>query len=128
MALFSPALLWTHPAPSWQWDVSYWAERLKEAKYALEEEQLRPYFALPNVLEVRAVPCQVAHVPWACCAELVLRAEGLAARVFEKLQLGQQCCPPRQLRHSPPPHPLLALVITPHAIPAGPLWPGQAAV
>ena len=34
------------------WDVSFWSERLKEAKYALEEEQLRPYFALPNVLEV----------------------------------------------------------------------------
>lgn len=41
------------PAPLPQWDVSYWAERLKEAKYALEEEALRPYFALPNVLEVR---------------------------------------------------------------------------
>ncbi|EFN52299.1 hypothetical protein CHLNCDRAFT_139059 [Chlorella variabilis] len=37
--------------PLQQWDVSFWAERLKEAKYALEEEQLRPYFALPNVLE-----------------------------------------------------------------------------
>jgi oligopeptidase A len=34
-----------------QWDVSYWAERLKEAKYSLEEEQLRPFFALPNVLQ-----------------------------------------------------------------------------
>lgn len=35
-----------------QWDVSFWAERLKEAKYSIEEEQLRPYFALPNVLQV----------------------------------------------------------------------------
>lgn len=34
-----------------QWDVSFWAERLKEAKYSIEEEQLRPYFALPNVLQ-----------------------------------------------------------------------------
>ncbi|KAL4854352.1 putative cytosolic oligopeptidase A [Chlorella vulgaris] len=37
--------------PLKQWDVGFWAERLKEAKYALEEEQLRPYFSLPFVLE-----------------------------------------------------------------------------
>ncbi|GAB4814977.1 hypothetical protein N2152v2_002023 [Parachlorella kessleri] len=34
-----------------QWDVSYWAERLKEAKYSISDEELRPYFALPNVLD-----------------------------------------------------------------------------
>ncbi len=39
-----------------QWDVGFWAERLKEAKYALEEEQLRPYFSLPFVLEVIGAP------------------------------------------------------------------------
>ena len=33
-----------------QWDITFWSERLREAKYAFEEEQLRPYFALPNVL------------------------------------------------------------------------------
>ena len=33
------------------WDVAYWAERLREAKYAFSDEQLRPYFALPNVLD-----------------------------------------------------------------------------
>jgi len=33
------------------WDVSYWSERLREAKYAINEEELRPYFALPQVLE-----------------------------------------------------------------------------
>lgn len=33
------------------WDVGYWAERLKEEKYTLQDEQLRPYFALPNVLK-----------------------------------------------------------------------------
>ncbi|KAI3432836.1 hypothetical protein D9Q98_010420 [Chlorella vulgaris] len=37
--------------PLKQWDVGFWAERLKEAKYALEEEQLRPFFSLPFVLE-----------------------------------------------------------------------------
>jgi len=34
-----------------QWDVSFWAERLREAKYNITDEELRPYFSLPNVLE-----------------------------------------------------------------------------
>jgi oligopeptidase A len=34
-----------------QWDVSFWAERLREDKYAITDEELRPYFALPNVLD-----------------------------------------------------------------------------
>ncbi len=33
------------------WDITYWAERLKEDKYSISDEELRPYFALPNVLE-----------------------------------------------------------------------------
>jgi oligopeptidase A len=33
------------------WDVAFWAERLREAKYAFNDEQLRPYFALPTVLD-----------------------------------------------------------------------------
>ena len=33
------------------WDVTFWAERLREARYQLTDEQLRPYFALPNVLD-----------------------------------------------------------------------------
>lgn len=32
------------------WDVGFWAERLREAKYELTEEELRPYFALSPVL------------------------------------------------------------------------------
>ena len=32
------------------WDVGFWAERLREAKYSISDEQLRPYFSLPNVL------------------------------------------------------------------------------
>ncbi|CAK0786373.1 hypothetical protein CVIRNUC_009586 [Coccomyxa viridis] len=32
------------------WDMAFWAERLREAKYNIKDEQLRPYFALPNVL------------------------------------------------------------------------------
>lgn len=34
-----------------QWDSSFWAERLREVKYDLKDEELRPYFSLPRVLE-----------------------------------------------------------------------------
>lgn len=34
-----------------QWDLTFWAERLREAKYDISDEQLRPYFSLPNVLD-----------------------------------------------------------------------------
>jgi oligopeptidase A len=33
------------------WDIAYWAEKQQEAKFAFNEEELRPYFALPQVLE-----------------------------------------------------------------------------
>jgi oligopeptidase A len=33
------------------WDVGYYAEKLRKERYALDEEQLRPYFPLPRVLE-----------------------------------------------------------------------------
>ena len=33
------------------WDVSFWAERLREDRYSFSEEELRPYFPLPRVLE-----------------------------------------------------------------------------
>ena len=33
------------------WDTTFWSERLKESKYDLKEEELRPYFALDSVLE-----------------------------------------------------------------------------
>mmetsp|Transcript_25285 Transcript_25285/g.43129 ORF Transcript_25285/g.43129 Transcript_25285/m.43129 type:complete len:779 (+) Transcript_25285:85-2421(+) len=32
------------------WDVPFWSERQSESVFGFEEEQLRPYFALPNVL------------------------------------------------------------------------------
>ncbi len=33
------------------WDVAFWAERLREKSYAYTDEELRPYFALPRVLD-----------------------------------------------------------------------------
>lgn len=33
------------------WDTTYWSERLKENKFSITEEELRPYFALPKVLD-----------------------------------------------------------------------------
>jgi oligopeptidase A len=33
------------------WDVTFWSERLKESKFDMTDEELRPYFALPAVLE-----------------------------------------------------------------------------
>ncbi|MGP1387548.1 MAG: M3 family metallopeptidase [Thainema sp.] len=32
------------------WDTTYWSERQREEKYGLNEEELRPYFPLPQVL------------------------------------------------------------------------------
>lgn len=33
------------------WDAAFWAERLREQRYAFNDEELRPYFPLPRVLE-----------------------------------------------------------------------------
>lgn len=33
------------------WDTSFWGQKLQEAKFAFNEEELRPYFSLPQVLE-----------------------------------------------------------------------------
>ncbi len=33
------------------WDVSYWAEKLRQESFELDSEALRPYFPLPQVLE-----------------------------------------------------------------------------
>lgn len=33
------------------WDVNFWAERLRESRYDINEEELRPYFSLPKVMD-----------------------------------------------------------------------------
>ena len=33
------------------WDTSYWAERLKEKRFDFTDDELRPYFPMPKVLE-----------------------------------------------------------------------------
>lgn len=33
------------------WDIPYWAEKQRAALYEFDEEQLRPYFALPRVMD-----------------------------------------------------------------------------
>jgi oligopeptidase A len=33
------------------WDMTFWSERLKESKFDMTDEELRPYFALPAVLD-----------------------------------------------------------------------------
>ncbi len=33
------------------WDVAYWAERLREQRYAYTDEEVRPYFSFPRVLD-----------------------------------------------------------------------------
>jgi oligopeptidase A len=33
------------------WDLSYWSERLQRERYSVSQEDLRPYFSLPRVLE-----------------------------------------------------------------------------
>ncbi|KAL3525532.1 hypothetical protein ACH5RR_013904 [Cinchona calisaya] len=33
------------------WDVGFWSERLRESKYEINEEELRPYFSLPKVMD-----------------------------------------------------------------------------
>lgn len=39
------------PSPIEKWDFSYYAEKLKNKKFALNDELLKPYFKLENVIE-----------------------------------------------------------------------------
>eukprot|EP00262_Sarcandra_glabra_P021187 TRINITY_DN87_c0_g1_i1.p1 TRINITY_DN87_c0_g1~~TRINITY_DN87_c0_g1_i1.p1 ORF type:complete len:788 (+),score=146.39 TRINITY_DN87_c0_g1_i1:23-2386(+) len=33
------------------WDITFWSERLRESKYDINEEELRPFFSLPRVMD-----------------------------------------------------------------------------
>ncbi|RDY02506.1 Organellar oligopeptidase A, chloroplastic/mitochondrial, partial [Mucuna pruriens] len=33
------------------WDINFWSERLRESKYDINEEELRPFFSLPKVID-----------------------------------------------------------------------------
>ena len=37
-----------HPLEAWDW--RYWAEQVRQARYALDDSALKPYFALPNMV------------------------------------------------------------------------------
>ncbi len=37
--------------PLRHWDIAFWAERLRESRFDYSEEELRPYFPLPKVLD-----------------------------------------------------------------------------
>ncbi|MBT8044883.1 MAG: M3 family metallopeptidase [Verrucomicrobiae bacterium] len=39
------------PQPMQPWEVGYWAEKRRQAEYDFDEEELRPYFSLPKVME-----------------------------------------------------------------------------
>ncbi|MCR5085415.1 MAG: M3 family metallopeptidase [Succinivibrionaceae bacterium] len=41
-----------HGAPALEpWDIAFWSERLKQERYAFNEEELRPYFPVPRVMK-----------------------------------------------------------------------------
>lgn len=37
--------------PLFAWDLTYWSERLQRERYSVSQEELRPWFALPRVLD-----------------------------------------------------------------------------
>lgn len=41
----------TTPAPMQPWETGYWAEKRRQAEYDFDEEELRPYFPLPKVMD-----------------------------------------------------------------------------
>tara|TARA_Y100001968_G_scaffold3728_1_gene3271 strand:- start:22330 stop:24459 length:2130 start_codon:yes stop_codon:yes gene_type:complete len=56
------------------WDISYWSEKLRQEKYHLDKEALRPWFPLPQVLnglfglceklfDIKVVPSSKPNIP-----------------------------------------------------------------
>lgn len=77
-----------------RWDMTFWAERLREARYDLNEEELRPYFALPTV----SVSKGVAHMSYDefGAQHFVLKKVKVLPKhcTFISLPIGQDPCEP----------------------------------
>ena len=64
--------------PVMHWDVSFWSERLREQKFDYTDDQLRPYFPLPKVLDgMFALSERLFDIE-------IVRAEGEAAHKWHK--------------------------------------------
>ena len=64
--------------PVMHWDVSFWSERLREQKFDYTDDQLRPYFPLPKVLDgMFALAERLFEIE-------IVRAEGEAAHKWHK--------------------------------------------
>lgn len=47
-----------HPTPLKPWDVSFWSERDREHRFALRDDELRPYFSLNTALPALFTLCE----------------------------------------------------------------------
>lgn len=84
-----------------QWDLTFWSEQLREAKYNISDEALRPYFSLPNVLDglfkvslnlnLTGFPIQICNVT---TAKLFVLAEAIYPEPCLRLQIKLFCAVP----------------------------------
>ena len=90
-----------HEGPFLNWDVTFWSERMKEAKYEINDEVLRPYFALPNVLDglfaVRPVLFSTLHARAVRCLQASLAAPGSCRACSFQVMYCEQATAPYNL-------------------------------